>query len=49
MINKIKLMHFNVRGLQPKRREVKALLDKEMIDIAVISESHAKSDTDITV
>ena len=39
----------NVRGLQPKRHEVRELLLDRDIQIAVIAESHAKEDQDVTV
>lgn len=39
----------NVRGLQPKRHEVRNLLADRDIQIAVIAESHAKDNQDVNV
>lgn len=40
-------MHMNIRGLQPKRYEVGQMLMDRDIQIAVISESHAKDNSDV--
>lgn len=39
----------NVRGLQPKRFEMSNLLKNKDVHLAVISETHAKNDDDISV
>ena len=42
-------MHLNVRGLQAKRYEVKELLMDRDVHIAIMAESHAKEDQDVTI
>ena len=48
-INEINILHMNVRGLQSKRYEVREMLIERDIQIAIIAESHAKENQDISI
>ena len=45
----LNIIHMNVRGLQAKRYEVKEMLIEKDIQIAIMAESHAKEDQNITI
>ena len=43
------IIHMNVRGLQPKRYEMRGMLVERDIQIAIITESHSKDVQDVTI